>query len=146
MYYRETIIGILACLAFQQSSFAQHVAPDPKSWVGKPLEGNGECVTLVKKAAGIAATTRDWKPGAAVKGATIKEGTAIATFVKGRYTGHAALYLGQNADGIQVVDQWAVRKNKDGVVIRQAQAPHMRTIRWNGVGVSNNGMLFHVIN
>jgi len=39
-------------------------------------------------------------------------GTAIATFVGGRYpqagtTGmHVAIYLGQNAEGIQVLDQW----------------------------------------
>jgi hypothetical protein len=56
---------------------------------------------------------------------SILSGTAIATFVNGKYpqtgsTGkHAAIYLGQDADGIQVLDQWA----SQGMVLP-------RTIRW----------------
>ncbi|OWK41897.1 hypothetical protein FRUB_03975 [Fimbriiglobus ruber] len=72
-------------------------------------------------------------------------GTAIATFIDGKYNGHAAIYLGQNAEGIQVVDQWAERKDGKGKVLRPAQPPHTRTIKWNGKGISNDGMLFHVI-
>jgi hypothetical protein len=64
-----------------------------------------------------------------VKGADIQQGTpldagtAIATFVNGKYpqnaTGHAAVYLSQNEAGIQVLDQWA----SQGKVLK-------RTIRW----------------
>ncbi len=144
-YNCSRAIGLFVLLAAAQSAFADHIAPNPKNWAGKPLEGNGECVTLVKKAANITAGTKNWKKGAVVKGASLKEGTAIATFVNGKYTGHAALYLGQNAEGIQVVDQWAERKSKEGKVVRPAQPPHTRTIKWNGKGTSNNGMLFHVI-
>ena len=38
----------------------------------------------------------------------IAPGTVIATFDKiGRYSGHAAIYLGQNEAGLQAFDQWA---------------------------------------
>ena len=40
-----------------------------------------------------------------VRGATIPVGTAIATFTSGTYKGHAAIYIGQNTEGIQVWDQ-----------------------------------------
>lgn len=46
---------------------------------------------------------------------TLKSGTAIATFVEGRYANrphgnHAALYIGQVANGIVVADQWKAPK------------------------------------
>lgn len=135
-------IGLAALLA--GPALAEYVAANPRSWAGKPLVGDGECVTLVKKAAGITAPTKDWKKGKAVKGARLKMGTVIATFPGGKYSGHAALYLGQDARGIQVVDQWAERK-KGGKVVRPARPPHVRTIRWDGKGVSDNGTLFHVV-
>jgi hypothetical protein len=57
------------------------------------------------------------------KGTALDVGTAIATFVNGEYpqnaTGHAAVYLGQDGVGIQVLDQWATQ----GKVLK-------RTIRW----------------
>jgi hypothetical protein len=40
-----------------------------------------------------------------VHGASIPYGTAIATFPNGKYSGHAAIYTGQDANGIQVWDQ-----------------------------------------
>ncbi|CAF1307034.1 unnamed protein product [Didymodactylos carnosus] len=52
----------------------------------------------------------------------------------GKYSGHAAIYTGQDANGIQVWDQWV------GHPVSQ------RTIRWNGSGISNNGDSFYVIN
>ncbi|CAF1266269.1 unnamed protein product [Adineta steineri] len=68
-----------------------------------------------------------------VRGASIASGTAIATFPNGKYSGHAAIYTGQNNDGIQVWDQWVGRPVAT------------RTIRWNGSGISNNGDSFFVI-
>jgi len=85
-----------------------------------------QCVSFLKAA--IAAlsgkTTRMWVKGAAVQeGTSLDAGTAIATFVNGQYpqnaTGHAAVYLSQDAIGIQVLDQWA----SQGKVLK-------RTIRW----------------
>jgi hypothetical protein len=84
-----------------------------------PMVGTQQCVALVRFYANAPATFA-WKEGARVMGNMyIKPGTAIATFVNGRYqnnsTGnHAAFYLRPGAGGIYVVDQW---KNKpDGKV------------------------------
>ena len=82
--------------------------------------GHTECVEFVRQAAG-APQTMLWKKGAhvvdAVSGA-ISRGTAIATFddngkypVDGRGK-HAAIYIGHDATGIRVLDQW----NKQGEV------------------------------
>jgi hypothetical protein len=75
--------------------------------------------------------------GEQVKGnSNLVPGTAIATFgPNGKYAGgHAAVYMGQDQNGIQVMDQW----------VGHPVAP--RTIRWDGETPSNNGSLFHVIN
>jgi len=69
-------------------------------------------------------------------GATLVPGTAIATFNKnGDYTNdtngksHAAIYLGQNAVGIQVLDQWITKKHlPNGTVETHIQEVHKRTI------------------
>jgi hypothetical protein len=63
-----------------------------------------------------------WHEGLKVRGCFgIKKGTVIATFVNGRYlshpTGnHAAFYIGQDATGIVIVDQWttsgSIRKRR----------------------------------
>lgn len=101
--------------------------------------GSGECVALVQAWAG-APNTGSWRQGIKVRGNEhlITKGTAIATFINGQYpsndTGnHAAIYLGQNELGIQVIDQWS------------GQSSHRRTIRWNGQGRSNDGDAFYVI-
>lgn len=70
-----------------------------------------------------------------MRGATIARGTAIAVFdANGSYgnhqngSSHAAIYLGQDATGIQVIDQWVH-------VSHGVPRPHMasaRTIRWRG--------------
>ncbi len=74
----------------------------------------------------------------------IAPGTVIATFdADGRYgnhldrRSHAALYLGQNAVGIQVLDQWNGHTR---------QPVHERTIRFkDGHGSKDNdGDAFHV--
>jgi|GEM_PF-1497899 len=74
--------------------------------------GSGQCVDLVKKATGAPATSL-WKEGENVKNnwMTIPTGTAIATFVNGKYpngkTGnHAAIFLRGDTGGIWVLDQW----------------------------------------
>lgn len=61
-------------------------------------------------------------------------GLTIGNYVSGKYSGHAAIYISQNGDGIQVWDQWV------GHPVSQ------RTIRWNGSGISTNGDSFYVIN
>ena len=95
---------------------------------------HGECVALVEAAAGTPRAV-NWK-GADVKGNTsIKVGTIIATFDKsGRYpnksTGnHAAIYMGQNASGTQVNDQWHKQPptSAPSISAKQARHPTMAT-------------------
>ena len=63
---------------------------------GAPKVGSHQCVALVQLKAGAPLTT-SWRQGATVRGQTLlAKGTAIATFVDGRYPGrrhgnHAAL-------------------------------------------------------
>eukprot|EP01031_Cornospumella_fuschlensis_P037208 gene37208-45163_t len=94
-----------------------------------------ECVALVKEECGAPQTAR-WTRGTLVKGNTITKGTGIATFEGSgnSYQGHAAIYLGQDATGIQVVDQW------------RGHGASKRTIRFGGSGVSNDGNKFYTIN
>ena len=101
--------------------------------------GTGQCVALVQAWA-HAPSTATWHQGIKVKGNDhlIAKGTVIATFVDGHYPNHshgnhAAIYLGQDASGIQVIDQWS------------GQGSHRRTIRWNGHGGSNDGDAFSVV-
>ena len=74
--------------------------------------GTGQCVALVEAYTKVPRPATSWKQGDAVRGdATIKKGTAIATFVAGKYqshkTGnHAAFFISQDATGIWVVDQY----------------------------------------
>lgn len=80
-------------------------------------------------------TTSQWRRGPQVKGNRgIPRGAAIATFPNGKYSGHAAIYVGQNSEGIQVWDQWV------------GQPVHSRTIRWNGNRLQNNGNSYYAIN
>jgi hypothetical protein len=105
---------------------SRYVADNPRQWIGRPSVGTGKCVPLVQAAAGAPRST-EWRRGVPVHGSTtIRPGTAIATFDSdGRYTGHNAIYLGQDANGIQVVDQWNNRQN--GRTVSQHQ-PSQRTL------------------
>lgn len=79
------------------------------------MVGNHQCVALVRHFAGAPATL-GWRQGDAVRGNhMLRKGTAIATFINGRYANHhtgnhAALYWGQTPDGILVMDQWANKR------------------------------------
>jgi len=119
-----------------------YIAPDPGSYAGQTV-GNGQCVAFVKAAADAPATAA-WKRGIQVKGGNPQSGTAIATFdANGTYgnhtdgTSHGAIYIGQNAVGIQVWDQWL------------GQPVHQRTIRFQGGAPGakpvNDGDAFYVI-
>ncbi|MYN07794.1 BPSL0067 family protein [Pseudoduganella aquatica] len=85
---------------------------------GSALVGSHQCVALVQEYAG-APVTSVWRQGDAVLGNTLlKKGTAIATFLDGRYANnshgnHAALYLRQGINGIYVMDQWKNEKKTE---------------------------------
>ena len=114
------------------------IASDPENYKDQVV-GDGQCVAFVQEASG-APHTSQWKEGEKVRGASIANGTAIATFIDGVYPSHphgnhAAIYVGQNADGLVVWDQWT------------GQPVHQRTIHFRG-GVgdpSNDGDAFSVI-
>ena len=109
-----------------------------------PGANGTQCVSFLKATIPALAgkTTRMWVKGDDVKqGTALDAGTAIATFVNGAYpqnaTGHAAVYLGQNNAGIQVLDQWA----SQGKVLQ-------RTIRWTPLrpgDIVNDANAFSVI-
>lgn len=88
----------------------------------EPVVGSHQCVALVQKYAGAPVTTA-WRQGDAVLGnATMKKGTAIATFVDGRYPNrshgnHAALFVRAAGNGIWIMDQWK-NKNKTRISLR----------------------------
>jgi hypothetical protein len=77
----------------------------------QPVVGTHQCVALVQKYAG-APVTSAWRQGEAVLGnQALKKGTAIATFVNGRYPSrshgnHAALFVKAAGNGIWIMDQW----------------------------------------
>lgn len=86
-----------------------------ESLEGKPKVFGGSCAGIVQwyTRAGLA---KFWREGIAVRrnGVKIEKGTAVATFVDGKYPNkpsdnHAALYVSQNAAGVYVMDQWKAK-------------------------------------
>lgn len=115
---------------------------NPEQYVDHAIYGTGQCVEFIKAVA-LAPQTAAWKKGDVVKGnLTLVPGTAIATFDRnGQYpnhsTGnHAALYVSQDAAGIDVVEQY---KGLEKVQKRHIRFRH-------GVGsASNDGDAYSVI-
>jgi hypothetical protein len=76
-----------------------------------------ECVSLVRHYTN-APPTRMWRQGEKVLGnKAILPGTAIATFVNGKWPNlkkgnHAAFYIGQVSDGLYILDQWKAPEKK----------------------------------
>lgn len=130
-----------------------YIASTPSAYVGKSV-GNGQCVAYTQKAANMPHTVA-WKRGALVKGNTgIAPGTAIATFdANGRYgnhtdgSSHAAIYLGQDASGIQVLDQWMTyKKLPSGERVATPHYVSKRTIRFHKAPrAENNGDNYYVV-
>ena len=79
----------------------------------------------------------------------IKPGTAIATFgSNGNYFGHTAIFLGQDYNGIQVLDQWNIRENglPGGKIIR-SRPPSVRTLYFRTPQkiFVDRGEVYHVV-
>ncbi len=115
---------------------------------GKKLVGSGECVDLVKQYAHLG-ITGTWKQGRKVFGdKSISRGTAIATFVNGKYPigkdahKHAAFYLEQDSNYIYVMDQWKSKK-----IISARPLSRKGGVRSDGTypDASNNAEAFYVI-
>lgn len=122
------------------------VYPEVRSLEGKPKEGNGECVTLVKNHTTVGQTA-SWRQGdEVVNSKTLQQGTAIATFVNGRYANnshgnHAAFYMGQASDGIYILDQWRSKAKIGKRFIRKKG----KDARGRFIDPSNNADAFFVI-
>jgi hypothetical protein len=106
-------------------------------------KGEAQCVEFIKQTLGAPATACWYEGTKITKGdTTILQGTAIATFVDGKFSHlgasnqHAAIYLSQDQVGIWVLDQWT----KQGSVDK-------RNIKWMPTrpGKSNDGKAFSVI-
>ena len=105
---------------------------DYQKYVGKYQGVNQECASLTKALDPNLGATSSWQKGAQVQGnANLKPGTPIATFNFGGNYGppsspggasgvsHTGIYLGQDASGVQILDQW----NGSG-------GAHTHTIPW----------------
>lgn len=110
-----------------------------------PVVANGQCVRLIQAWCGAPAPASSWKQGEKVKGATsLRQGTAIATFIDGNYPNHshgnhAAIYVSQSVRGIVVIDQWAGAKGLERGI-------NTREILFRGHGVaSNDGDTYYVV-
>lgn len=108
-------------------------------------QGNAECVEFVRQTTSAPHTTL-WRKGLKVSEAQIGQiprGTAIATFDdSGRYPTdqlgkHAAIYLGHDAQGITVLDQW----KKQGEVKKR----YIRFSNPTATSRSDMGNMFYVI-
>lgn len=110
---------------------------------------NKQCVALLQHYADLPKSDT-WKEGKAVLGnKDIVKGTAIVTFVDGRYLSlpkgnHAAFYISQDTGGIRVVDQWADDEKKPKVSERYIQKKGKHP---NGkyIDPSNNAEAYSVI-
>lgn len=114
------------------------VAHDYSGFIGQSV-GSRECVALVQATSDVGLTAT-WSPGSQVQGnMDLAPGTVIATFgADGTYTNtygqsHAAIYLGQDATGIIVEDQW---KN---------QPAQQRHINWTTTNSYEGGSKFYVV-
>jgi hypothetical protein len=91
-----------------------YVYAEARKLDGQPKVGDFECVALIRHYTN-APPAASWREGDKVLGnKNLAPGTAIATFVKGRWPGlprgnHSAFYLGQVSNGIYVIDQWPAK-------------------------------------
>jgi hypothetical protein len=125
-----------------------YFVPDVRSLEGKPLVGKGDCVELIKELVpGLQGkSTTAWRQGARVLDTTaLLPGTAIATFVDGRYPDnesgqHAALFVAYAGKAIWVMDQWKGDKRKPAVSMRMIYPKPPQ-----GGSLSNSSQAFYVI-
>ena len=125
-----------------------YIADDLARWKKRrTLCGNGGCPILPQLASG-APKVRFWLRGPLVKGNTaVPEGTVIAAgwddkdkYPNKKHGNHAAIYLGQDSKGLQVLDQW---QGKD-----VAKRGFQRTLTFgerSGDSIVDGGDYFHVV-
>lgn len=129
-----------------------YILHDADYWDGQPQVGDKECVALIKILVpglmGIG--TINWKAGAHVKSTpNLTRGTAIATFVNGRYPQgpspkHACIFLSHSGVGIWVLDQYT---NSRTIIKRRIDVPRNSVQSPDGSWprANNNAQAFYVI-
>lgn len=131
------------------------VLQNPDNVAGAPyLNSNKEaqCVEFVRKVT-CAPATQFWRQGMKVQGneSKIPRGTAIATFIDGRYpskkTGnHAAIFLKKTHDGIEVMDQYRSKGKISPRIIRYKSAEAIEAEKKRGkYSPSNDATSYSVI-
>ena len=114
------------------------------STISEIVVSTGSCASLVQHYTRVG-PTKNWREGEAVRNnSKIKRGTAIATFVNGRYPNevhdnHAALYVSQDSTGIRVVDQWEGREAGERIM------PFKGSKDGQWIDPSNNGDAMSII-
>jgi hypothetical protein len=101
------------------SAAASIASGDFQKYTGQYWGQNQECASLTKYFDPSLGAASTWRKGEQVQGnASIQPGTPIATFNFGDAYGpsdspggasgvsHTGIYLGQNAEGVQILDQW----------------------------------------
>ena len=112
----------------------------------KPKVGDGDCVALVRHYTRMP-SHRWWKEGAAVLGNTrIQKGTAIATFVRGKYPNrnhgnHAAFFLRHGSGGFWVIDQY----KRVGTIVKRFIRVRGKKNDGSYLYPSDNALAFSVI-
>jgi hypothetical protein len=131
--------------------------PDRPEKPGQPKLYYGECVSLLKYYIPELlhrGETTGWFEGPNVieslkKGCSIMPGTAIATFINGKFKGHAAFFAGSFNDpkqGIRiiVVEQYLGSQPSNGIISRKLHNRGKKANRSYNEP-SNNGEAFSVI-
>lgn len=112
----------------------------------KPKVGDGDCVALVRHYTNMP-SHHSWKEGEAVLGNTrIRTGTAIATFINGKYPNqnhgnHAAFFLRHGNGGFWVIDQY----KRVGTIVKRFIRARGKKADGNYWYPSDNALAFSVI-
>jgi len=121
-----------------------YIYKDVSKLEAKPKVGTFQCVALIRRFTN-APPASTWLQGEQVMGnANIQKGTAIATFVDGKYPNlsagnHAAFFLRFSAGGIWVMDQWKNSRDKPLISSRFIK------VKPPGFDASNNASAYSII-
>ena len=128
-------VGKWTCAPTSSLDLYSVVPPEDKT---KKPDYCGQCVSYVKKVCPTLPATAKWKKGPSVKdNKDIMAGTVIATFKGPDYFGHAAIYVSQDKDGMNVYDQY--------VSPPSPKAVGPRTLKFGAPKDVNNGDKYYVV-
>lgn len=128
-----------------------YIAADPTAFVGHGQVGNGECVALVRRAAG-APLSSSWRAGEPVESGAVPVGTAVATIdPDGHYgnhtdgTSHAAIVTEWTPLGFWGLEQYNIRDANGQVIHSVPPGVHFYEFGHIGRSPIDNGSNYRVI-